>query len=174
MLAYNVDLYVIMHAPHAWTAPAYVYGASTQLTPPEDLSAPLTPEQITRLQEINGTLMYYIRAIAEGTGATAKAVTHLLNYCATHPDAVIRYYASDMCLLIHSDASYLSERKSKSRSAGCCFFLSKITIRWLLLPQPPPRRPDSDPRSRWNAASRQRGSNIWEVRGHRHRDRRGS
>jgi hypothetical protein len=116
------------HAPHAWTAPAY--GASTQLTPPEDLSAPLTPEQITRLQEINGTLMYYARAIdstllvavgtvasaiTEGTEATAKAVTHLLNYCATHPDAFIRYYASDMCLLIHSDASYLSERKAKSR-----------------------------------------------------------
>jgi hypothetical protein len=54
-------------------------------------------------------------AITEGTEATAKAVTHLLNYCATHPDAFIRYYASDMCLLIYSDASYLSERKAKSR-----------------------------------------------------------
>ena len=59
----------------------------------------------------------------KGTKATAQAVTHLLNYCATHPDAVVRYHASDMYLHIHSDASYLSESKARSHTGGI-FFLS--------------------------------------------------
>ena len=33
----------------------------------------------------------------------------LLNYAATHPNAKIRYTASDTILYIHSDASYLYE-----------------------------------------------------------------
>jgi hypothetical protein len=36
------------------------------------------------------------------------ATNQLLDYIATHPDAIIRYHASDMILHIHSDASYLS------------------------------------------------------------------
>ena len=41
---------------------------------------------------------------SKGTAHTADAITQLLNYCATHPDAEIRYVASDMLLKIHSDA----------------------------------------------------------------------
>jgi hypothetical protein len=47
-----------------------------------------------------------------------SAITQLLNYCATHPNVVIRYVASDMNLAIESDSSYLSESKAKSRVAG--------------------------------------------------------
>ena len=47
----------------------------------------------------------------------------LLNYIATNPDASITYIASDMCLLTHSDASYLSVPKVQSRDGGY-FFLS--------------------------------------------------
>ena len=43
---------------------------------------------------------------------------HFLDYCATHPDAMIRYHASDMVLRIHSDATYISEPKVKSRVGG--------------------------------------------------------
>jgi hypothetical protein len=57
-------------------------------------------------------------AQSHGTEATARAVTQLLNYCATHPDAVLRYHASDMQLAAHSDASYLSESKARSRAGG--------------------------------------------------------
>jgi hypothetical protein len=39
---------------------------------------------------------------AKGTEATARAVIHLLDYCVTHPDATIRYHASDMILWIHT------------------------------------------------------------------------
>ena len=50
---------------------------------------------------------------------------HMLDYLAMHPDATVRFYASDMILNIHSDASYLSEPGGKSRAAGH-FFLGWI------------------------------------------------
>jgi hypothetical protein len=49
------------------------------------------------------------------------AVLHLLDYCSTKPDAKIRYYASDMQLKIHSDASYLSEPGPTSHIGGYFF-----------------------------------------------------
>jgi hypothetical protein len=55
---------------------------------------------------------------ANATKATMKAITRLLNYCATHPDTVVRYYASDMVLYIESDAFYLTETKARLRAAG--------------------------------------------------------
>ena len=51
----------------------------------------------------------------------------LLDNMATYPKAVIRYYASDMILNIHSDASYLSASKDRSRG-GEYFFLGSISI----------------------------------------------
>ena len=46
-----------------------------------------------------------------------------MNYAATHPDAILTYRKSDMVLVVHSDASYLSEPKARSRTGGH-FFLS--------------------------------------------------
>jgi hypothetical protein len=46
-----------------------------------------------------------------------------LDYAATHQDAIITYKKSDMVLVVHSDASYLSEPKARSRAGGH-FFLS--------------------------------------------------
>jgi hypothetical protein len=40
---------------------------------------------------------------------------------ATHSDATIGYYASDMILHIHSDASYLSVSNARSRLGGLFF-----------------------------------------------------
>ena len=40
----------------------------------------------------------------------------LLDSLATHPDATIRFQASDIVLNVHSDASYLSETKAHSRA----------------------------------------------------------
>jgi hypothetical protein len=51
---------------------------------------------------------------------------HLLDYVATHPDAILSYTKSDMILGIHSDASYLSDPKAQSRAGGH-FFLSTCT-----------------------------------------------
>ena len=45
---------------------------------------------------------------AKGTDKTYADTLWLLNYATTHPNATIRYTASDMVLHIHSNASYLS------------------------------------------------------------------
>jgi hypothetical protein len=140
------------HSPHDWQAPQY--GTKTQLTDPADLSPPLPPSGIQFLQQVIGTLLYYARAIDNtmlvaigsiasaqnnGTEATMQEVTHLLNYCATHPNAVIRFKASDMVLHIHSDASYLSASQARSRIGGYFFLSVKPVDR-----QTPPA-PDSTP-----------------------------
>ncbi len=48
-----------------------------------------------------------------------------LDFMATQEDAVLTYRASDMVLAIHSDASYLSEPKSRSRAEGHMFMAGK-------------------------------------------------
>jgi hypothetical protein len=127
------------HSPHRYIEPQY--GAPVQYTEPIDESEPLNKAETKLLQEIIGTLLYYARAIdstmlvalsslasaqANGTQETAKACTKLLNYAATHSEATIRYKSSDMILHIHSDASYLSEPKARSRVGGY-FFLGNDT-----------------------------------------------
>jgi hypothetical protein len=118
------------HSPHAWTAP--VYGSRQQYATRDE--APILGAADTkRVQEVLGTLMYYARAVhntmlaalgsiascqTHATTATMEAILQLLNYCATHTDTTIRYYASGMCLKIESDASYSSETKARSRAAG--------------------------------------------------------
>jgi hypothetical protein len=71
-----------------------------------------------------------LRALAsqfsKATATTISAVSHLLDYCITHPESSIRYFVSDMQLKIHSDASYLSEPKANSRIGGY-FYLGNNT-----------------------------------------------
>lgn len=52
------------------------------------------------------------------TEETKEAMYHFLDYCANHPNAPIRFQASDMILKIQSDASYLSETEVRSRIGG--------------------------------------------------------
>ena len=52
------------------------------------------------------------------TKDTEKKVSQLLDYLATKPNAKVRFYASDKILNIHSDESYLSETRARSRVAG--------------------------------------------------------
>jgi hypothetical protein len=126
------------YSPHAWQKPQY--SAHPQMTPAHDDSSILPQPELTRIQEIICTLIFYVRAInstmlvalgkiaskqTKGTQTTAQAVTQLLNYTSAHPNATIRYHASDMCLHIQSDASYLSEDDARSQ-AGDNFFLSTM------------------------------------------------
>ena len=46
---------------------------------------------------------------------------------ATHPDAIIRFYNLDMILQIHTDASYLTAPKSRSKAGGH-FFLGSVPV----------------------------------------------
>ena len=108
------------------------------MTPPPDTSPRLSSSATTVIQEVVGTILYYGRAIdstvlvalgsigsqqSKPTATTRKAIDHLLDYVATHPDATVRFYASDMVLNLHSDASYLSESGARSRAGGY-FYLS--------------------------------------------------
>ena len=58
---------------------------------------------------------------ANPTEKTLQRVKHFLDYMWTHPDAEIRFWASDMVLNIHSDALYLSAPKARSRGGGYLF-----------------------------------------------------
>eukprot|EP00957_Ditylum_brightwellii_P140681 10716103-Ditylum_brightwellii.AAC.1 len=65
---------------------------------------------------------------AAPTENTAANIVYLLNYTATHPDAVIWYSASGMVLHIHSDASFMSEFRARSQAGGH-FFCSNFTAK---------------------------------------------
>ncbi len=51
---------------------------------------------------------------AKPTKETMIKMHASLDYAATHQDAIITYQASNMVLVVHSDASYLSEPKACS------------------------------------------------------------
>ena len=76
---------------------------------------------------VDPTLLCPISAIASQSAAptedTMKHTKQLLDYLATQEEAVLTYNASEMKLAAHSDASYLSEPKARSRAGGH-FFLS--------------------------------------------------
>ncbi len=64
---------------------------------------------------------------ATPTERTMEHCIQLLDYLAMHADAKIRFYESDMIMNIHSEASYLSERKACSRACGH-FFMGSAPI----------------------------------------------
>ena len=87
-----------------------------------------------------GSFLFYARAVdltillalsdiagqqENPTERTMQRVHQLLDYMHTHPDAIIRYRASDMILNVHSDASYLTAGKARSRAGGY-FFLGSL------------------------------------------------
>ena len=55
-----------------------------------------------------------------------QKLKQLLDYAASHPNVVITYQASDMVLVGHIAALYLSETKACSRAGGN-FFMSNST-----------------------------------------------
>jgi hypothetical protein len=128
------------HAPNLYTAP--VYGSKhPQLTSAPDCSPPLSPPEIKRLQQIVGVFLYYASAIdctmkvavsqlgssqAHATQAVAADADRLMQYAGTWPNATLVYQASDMCLHIHSDASYLSEPHARSRAGGYFYLGSRV------------------------------------------------
>jgi hypothetical protein len=90
------------HAPYNYAAPTY--GSRQQFATIDTLPA-VNSKDTKRIQEVIGTILYYARAVdctmilaigtiitqqANATTATMKAITKLLNYCATHPNAVAR------------------------------------------------------------------------------------
>ena len=79
--------------------------------------------------KVDPTILTALGSIAaqqpKGTEKTYTDTLWLLNYAATHLNAKICYTASDMILHIHSNASYLSEPRSRSRAGGHYFLGDK-------------------------------------------------
>jgi hypothetical protein len=86
----------------------------------KDETPPLTAKQCLTIHKVTGSILYYAQSVdptvlmplndiateqTKATGKTQDATNQLLDYLATHPDATIRYHASDMILYIHSNAS---------------------------------------------------------------------
>ena len=128
------------HQPHPHTP--IRYGAKQQFAEPQDVSPQLDKAGQKYIQEVCGTLLYYARAVdctmlaalgsiatqqANPTELTLQKAKQLLDYAATHPDAIVTYRASDMVLAGHSDASYLSESKARSRAGGHFFLAADTT-----------------------------------------------
>ena len=116
------------------------YGKDAQKSPPEDISALLDNVKKKQIEKIVGSFLWYARAIDstmrpalsaiaaqqnKPTETTWHRLHHFLDYAATHPTATVRFYASGMILNVHSDASYLTEPKARSRIGGH-FFLSNL------------------------------------------------
>ena len=57
-----------------------------------------------------------------------RYTTQFLDYVATQEEAVLAFNTSDIKLAVHSDASYLSETKARSRAGGHFFLSSDSTI----------------------------------------------
>jgi hypothetical protein len=57
----------------------------------------------------------------KATKRTRERCMQLLDYLAHNADAKVHFHVSDMILNIHSDASYLSEAKARSRACGHFF-----------------------------------------------------
>jgi Reverse transcriptase (RNA-dependent DNA polymerase). len=117
-------------APAPWNQPAY--GQRIQYAV-DDTSPAADKAQKTRIQQIVGSLLYYARAVDytmlvalndisheqnNPTTQTLHKVTQLLDYAATHPDATVRFYRSNMILWIDSDAAYLVACGARSRAGG--------------------------------------------------------
>jgi hypothetical protein len=112
------------------------YGSEAECPIDPDTSPPLSEAEIKEVQCVVRSILYYARAVdltilialstiaseqSKGTQETMHKCKQLLDYLATHPDATVRFHASDMILNIHSDTSYLSKRNAHSRACGHFF-----------------------------------------------------
>ena len=120
-----------VHAPHRWSE--LVYGQKIQYAKELDSAPYLDAKGIRRVQSIVGSCLYYCRAVdgtlhpalndigtqqAKPTANTKIETDWLLDYLYTHPDAQLKFHASDMILWVDSDAAYLVKPGAKSRMAG--------------------------------------------------------
>jgi hypothetical protein len=105
-------------------------GTEAQASFPQDNTPELDEKGIKHVQKIVRSILHYARAVdmtvlmvlstvavdqTKATKRTMERYTQLLDYLAHNVDAKVRFHASDMNLNIHSDASYLSEAKARSR-----------------------------------------------------------
>ena len=107
------------------------YGKAAQETTPEDTSKLLNENDKKLVEQVVGSFLFYGRAVD-------PIILHSLNTIANEQNRptentlkkvkeFVRFYASDMILNVHSDASYLTAPKARSRIGGH-FFLGQVPI----------------------------------------------
>jgi hypothetical protein len=125
-------------SPAVYKAPKY--GKKLPELIIEDESPMLSISEITTLQEIIGTLLFYARAVdytiltavshvssrqAKPTQEVMNDAFRILQYVASYPAHKLVFKACDMQLRGHSDASYLTRSNSRS-VAGGIFYCSDV------------------------------------------------
>ena len=128
------------HQPHEHSIP--MYGRKIQYAKKLDESPKLGPADKLFIQQVTGTFLYYARAVdstmlvalsaiaaqqADPTEDTMRKTLKFLDYVVSHPDAILTFSASNMVLNVHSDASYLTEPKARSRAGGHFYMSSDST-----------------------------------------------
>ena len=131
LVRFEHTLRKLNHQPHKHVLP--VYGRTIQYAKEPDTSPKIGEAEKKFVQQVTGTFLYYARAVdptmlvalsaiaadqADPTEATLEKAKYFLDYVATHPDAVLTYKKSQMILALHSDASYLTEPRARSRAGG--------------------------------------------------------
>ena len=126
------------HCPYE-PAPKH-FGKKSNESHEEEESPPLNDEDHKLVQQVLGSFLYYGRAVdvtilhalnaiaadqANPTERTLERVHQFLDYMATNPNAVIRFRKSEMILNVHSDASFQTASKARSRAGGY-FFLGSM------------------------------------------------
>ena len=124
-------------SPHEHYPVTIIKKGERQYVKSPDTTTPLDPKETKRIQSIVGALLYYARSIdntilpalndismfqSKPTQKIKDKCDRLLNYVATYPNVVLRYYASNMQLHVDSDAAYLVAPKARSRIAGFYYF----------------------------------------------------
>ena len=129
-----------VNSPMTYVPPNY--GAKSQTLKPDN-PAPkfLNAAQILFVQEVVGVFLYYSRAVdplmitainkigSSQAGADISildAIERFFQYASRWKNNVMRIHASDMKLNVHSDASYLSETKSRSRAGAFMYMGDKF------------------------------------------------
>jgi hypothetical protein len=117
LLKYEHIMRRIQHCPYSPEPKRY--GTDAQSPLPQDILRKLNDKEIKQVQKIVGSILYYARAVdmtvlmalstiaseqTKGTERTLEKAYQVLDYLATHPNAVVRFRASNMVMNIHSDA----------------------------------------------------------------------
>ena len=142
------------HSPYPFQPPKYGQLIQYASALPSPSECKLSPQQLQELQEITGTFRWYADAIDSTMSMPVSSLStdtnnverselfrrknQFLNYAATHPNAILKYKASGMHLWAHTDASYLSESKARSRAGGVYFLSDKPSLPILPTDPPPP------------------------------------
>jgi hypothetical protein len=131
---------ILQHQPHKHTVPTYI--ATIQYTKNNNATKLLSKEEKKHIQHVLGTYLYHSRAVdstmltalssitstqAKPTKETMENIKLFLDYAASHQNAILTYQASDMVLIVHSNASYLSKQKAQSCTGGHFFMSSDVT-----------------------------------------------